>query len=376
MKEKKLDSALESSFKSRNRMSLITKLISFSLVLTLLLVPGRNHAQDQHFSQFFAAPLNLNPALTGAYEGSYRIGAIYRDQWRTVLENPISTYGIGGDLRYEIPFSDSKNPDYTSVGFQFYGDNAALYDLNTNQLSIFLAYHKALDKRTKQYLSIGFSGGLAQKNINYEDLIFEDQFNNLDGFDQETGEDLPVNNFAFGDFGIGLHYTISPSKIFNLNTGLALAHFHTPNISFFRASSSQNPDLEKENILFPKYSGYVNTDFKFSEVFTLSPRALFLWQGPHQELNVGASARLGLGPYGTQAFHVGTFLRPVRDFDSYTLDALILLAGFEYSNMLIGFSYDLSLRDLVNDRQGIGVFELSISYIGEYENSSDFCPQF
>lgn len=356
-------------------MSLKSKVLTWSFLAFLFLTIS-GYSQDQHFSQFFAAPLNINPALTGAYDGSFRVGAIYRDQWRAALDNPISTYGVGGDLRYPLDFINSKNPDYASIGFQFFGDNAALYDLNTNQLSVFLAYHKLLDKRNNQYLSVGFQMGLAQKNINYEDLIFADQFNNLNAFDLESSEELPVNNFAYGDYSVGLHYTITPSKYFNLNAGASLAHFHTPNISFYRADQDINPDLEKENKLFAKYSAYVNTGFQISERFSLSPRALFINQGPHLELNAGVGFRFGMGDYSQQAVHFGTYLRPVKDEDQYALDALILQTGFEYNNMLIGFAYDLNLRDLVNDRQGIGVFELSISYIGEYENAFNYCPQF
>lgn len=336
-----------------------------------------SEGQDQHFSQFFAAPLNINPALAGSYDGSFRVGAIYRDQWRTALDNPISTYAVGGDLRYALEFLDKKNPDYASIGFQFYGDRAALYDLNTNQISLFFAYHKALDYNTKQYLNLGFQLGLAQRNINYEDLIFGDQFNNLNAFDLESSEVLPLNNFAYADFGVGIHYTYTPIKTFNVNTGFSLSHFNTPNISFYKTNQDINPNLEKENNLFMKYTAYVNTTFDLAYQLELSPRALYIRQGPHQELNVGASIRLGRDQfYYQQGVHFGAFLRPVRDVTGYGLDALILLAGFEYSNMLIGLSYDLNLRDIISDQRGIGVFEFSITYIGEYENDFTFCPKF
>ena len=38
-------------------------------------------AQDEHFSQFYAIPVQMNPALAGASNGTYRISAINRDQW-------------------------------------------------------------------------------------------------------------------------------------------------------------------------------------------------------------------------------------------------------------------------------------------------------
>ena len=48
-------------------------------------------AQDTHFSQFYASPLNLNPALTGVNDGTYRIAGIYRNQDRS-FTTPYVTY--------------------------------------------------------------------------------------------------------------------------------------------------------------------------------------------------------------------------------------------------------------------------------------------
>ena len=47
-------------------------------------------AQDFHYSQFYAAPLYLNPALTGSTELS-RIGFNYRKQWPG-LEHDFNSY--------------------------------------------------------------------------------------------------------------------------------------------------------------------------------------------------------------------------------------------------------------------------------------------
>lgn len=73
----------------------------FSVVCLILFLIPKANAQDKHFTQFYASPLTLNPALTGAMDGSYRIGAIYRDQWRQVLDNPIKTFSMAADLRFE-----------------------------------------------------------------------------------------------------------------------------------------------------------------------------------------------------------------------------------------------------------------------------------
>ena len=41
-------------------------------------------AQDIHWTMYDMSPLTLNPANTGAYEGTFRIGGIYRDQYNSI----------------------------------------------------------------------------------------------------------------------------------------------------------------------------------------------------------------------------------------------------------------------------------------------------
>ena len=50
------------------------------IIFTFLLLKNV-HAQDPHFSQFFASPLTLNPAFTGKFNGTVRVAGNYRNQW-------------------------------------------------------------------------------------------------------------------------------------------------------------------------------------------------------------------------------------------------------------------------------------------------------
>src|SRR3979411_561727 len=56
--------------------------ILFFLALSLAVPASR--AQDPGFSQFFASPLTLNPALTGKFNGVVRVAGNYRNQWPTI----------------------------------------------------------------------------------------------------------------------------------------------------------------------------------------------------------------------------------------------------------------------------------------------------
>ena len=81
-------------------------LLSFSLIA---------HTQDIHFSQFYAAPVSLNPAMTGLMNGNYRGTAIYRDQWRSV-STPYVTIGGAFDINL---FKGTWKNDYIGLGLNF-----------------------------------------------------------------------------------------------------------------------------------------------------------------------------------------------------------------------------------------------------------------
>ena len=68
----------------------------FSSLLCLLgALPLAGIAQvDPHFSQYYSYPQALNPALTGAMEGDYRITAV----WRSQYGNMLTTKGMAVDV--------------------------------------------------------------------------------------------------------------------------------------------------------------------------------------------------------------------------------------------------------------------------------------
>jgi Type IX secretion system membrane protein PorP/SprF len=93
------------------------------------------------------------------------------------------------------------------------------------------------------------------------------------------------------------------------------------------------------------------------------------------QINAGANFRFALGERGGSALHLGSWARPVRDTKAFGLDAVVALAGFEINNVLLGLSYDLNLKALgANQRQG--AFEISIAYLGNYDNEEILCPKF
>ena len=331
-------------------------------------------AQDQHFSQFFSSPLTLNPALTGAYPGTYRFSGIYRDQWRRTLDNPYTTFAGLLDVRFPLEIYTGKYKDAAAIGLLFYNDKVNGVDFNTNQIALSGAYHKALDINNTQYISIGFQGALAQRNINYEDLDFNDEFNGTTGYLLGSREELPANNFSFADWAVGLNYAYSPKKNTSFFVGLSMHHIFEPQVTFYPTDLADN---YQGNTLFQKYGAQLSANLPLTEKLIIMPRIVGTVQGPHLQANVGTNFRISVSEYDGTAVYVGGWARPVGNFDdSISVDAATIMLGLEYRNVLFGLSYDATLVDLATDRVGQGAFEFSITYLSDVENESLLCPKF
>jgi type IX secretion system PorP/SprF family membrane protein len=340
------------------------------LYILLFIAAGQSlFAQDKHFTQFYAAPLALNPALTGAFEGRYRVSTIYRDQWRRVLESPIRTFAVAADFRFDAPFKAAKK-DAFAAGLYFYNDQVSIIDFNTTQIAVSLAYHKALDAAERQFLTLGIQGGLTQRSVNYGALNFPDEFDGFSGYNVPTGEELPENSLAFTDWNVGLNYSARFGRASAVYLGGALHHFARPEISFF-ANGNDGDRLHM------KMSAQLSANLPIgaSRRLALLPRLLVARQGPHMEINAGTNFRFALGEYGGSAMHVGGWVRPVRSINGFNVDAAVALLGFEINNVLFGLSYDLNLPALqAGQRQA--AFEISVAYLGNYESEDILCPKF
>jgi type IX secretion system PorP/SprF family membrane protein len=344
----------------------------FFLASSLSLVFG----QDAHFSQFYASPQTLNPALSGAYDGTFRISTVYRDQWFSALDNSLRTFVANGDAKFKLNYNRSKNPDIIGVGITFFSDRVGTFDFNTNQIVLSTAFHKSLNKKNNQYLGIGIQGGIFQKSLNYEDILFQDQFNAIDAFNGETSEIFPTNNRGYLDLAVGLNYSVQPRKGLGLNIGLGVFHVNEPNLSFYNENTVVDPNISKFDTLHRKYSFHSSMTLATSERIYLEPRVNALFQGEHSEINVGSNLRYKADPQRTQYIHFGLHLRGVNNFDGFGLESLIGMVGYERNNFILGVSYDQTLSKLIKDRRSLSSLEVSVIYIGEYHNDDNFCPQF
>src|SRR5690349_3667397 len=101
-------------------------------------------AQDPQFSQFYAAPLYLNPALTGS-TGQARAGINYRNQWPAIDAN-FTTMSAYFDY-----FIEDKN---SGIGALITKDREGLAGLRSMSLALQYSYELQITE------NLGFRPGL------------------------------------------------------------------------------------------------------------------------------------------------------------------------------------------------------------------------
>lgn len=332
---------------------------------------GNLSSQDISFSQKYVSSPYLNPALTGIFNGSVRVGAQYRNQWSSPLDVSFQTYAASGDLKYNLDLFDKTSKDILGVGIQFINDRIEGIDFNTSLIGLSTAFHKSLNNRFDHFLGVGFQLGIIQKNVNYEQLNFSDQYNNVDGYSFPTSEPLPTNNFAVEDFSVGILYLISPNKRFSLRSGIAYHHLTTPNISFFRYDEDY-----PQNDIISKLTFHTSANFKTGPYTNIVPRLIINAQGPYFDTELGANIKFTTFTRDFLTFHLGLGTHIVKDLETIGVSTIVPFAGFQLNNILIGVSYDIGLNTIVRNNRNFSTLEFSVSYLGEYDNQPLFCPKF
>jgi hypothetical protein len=154
-----------------------------------------------------------------------------------------------------------------------------------------------------------------------------------------------------------------------------MQHILTPNVSWYNLVEKDIDILDKENKLFYKMNTYAGLVYDWPAGSSLYPRVLFSLQGPHMEIVGGANYKYQLSQRRT-ALHAGLMMRATKDLETIGPDAVIPFLGFEYDSLLIGMSYDLSLRSFTSEIAAHKAFEITIRYIGEHDNEDMYCPSF
>lgn len=299
-------------------------------------------SQDIHFSLFYDSPLNLNPALTGDFQGDWRFVGNIRNQWSSVTV-PYETYGISAD----VPKVLATLP--ISVGLSTYMDRTGDSKFSTFQFNLAGAYQKQLNSDSTWFVRGGIQLGFTQRWIDYTDLVFDNQFNGY-YVDKSlpNGESFNRNSRMYPNFNVGLSSSYKIAKRKSLQGGISLYNLLGNRQTFY---NDQTIRLDR------RFHGFAKADYTVHPLFDVLPGASLMLQGTFRELLVGSDVRYRLdsNSYSPVNLYAGVWFR--------TRDAGYVTAGIDYKNWHVHLAYDINLSTLKVASQGRGGIEIAVIYI-------------
>ncbi len=299
--------------------------------------------QDLHFSQFHAAPLNVNPSLTGLFNGDIRWMGNFRSQWSSVPV-PYTTFSLGFDQKF---LTNKLGKNNLGGGFYVNYDQAGDSELSLLQTGVTFAYAQNINKIS--FLSIGGMIGAGQRRFKTTNLTFDEQF--IDGTFIATApisENFTNTSFSFIDMAVGVNWLVRISDRLKFSIGSSVWHLNTPRFSF----------LENDNSVLPiKYGLNLDAVIQLSDRVDVLPSAIYFLQGAYHERIFGAYWKYYINQRKGQekAILFGTWYR--------MNDAVIASTAVDFGYWRVGLSYDANSSDFAVATRGRGGFELSGQYI-------------
>lgn len=318
-----------------------------------LLLSGSVQAQDFHLSQYEAAALNVNPAMTGMFKGQLRIHGHYRTQWSAIATKPFTTGLIAVDMPYKK----------IAFGLQIANFRAGAGNYNVFSALASVGYDMKLDKNNHHHLSMGLQLGGFQKSINLNKLYFGAQYSPFNGgyFDQSlsNGESLASNSVIKGDVNLGLmYYYGNENALFNPFIGLSAFHLNQPKESFFN----------NNNKLPVRWLMHAGTKVNVTEKIQLVGKVFYMGEKNARELTYAADVHYYL--QDADAFLIcGATMR--------SKDAAVLMGGLKLGKFTYRLSYDINTSTLRPATNGRGGLELSVTFINNKvdPNPIKTCPR-
>jgi type IX secretion system PorP/SprF family membrane protein len=297
-------------------------------------------AQDFHYSQFYAAPLYLNPAMAGSTELS-RVGVNYRKQWP----------GLAHDFNSYSAYFDHYSYDLKSgMGIAVNSFHESNMRINTSDISLFYAYNLQFTETLN--FRMGTQIGIFRRSATLDNILFGDQIDLFTrSINPTTIDDLPnFEPYTYLDISFGGLLTGE-----NFWIGGAAHHVNRPSLSFF-------PD-DEIGFMPVKWSvhGGINLPLGTSDYFgskydnLASIMLNYKQQGPFQQLDIGTQFMYkgvisGVGYRGIPG---------VRSMPN--MDSIIFLLGLALdTGMVIGYSYDFMISNI--GFQAKGAHEISLRY--------------
>jgi len=330
------------------------------ILLLSVLVGTSTFGQDFHYTQNFFTPLDVNPALAGAFNGSYRLNGVYRDQYRGAAEKVFSgfTFNIDAPIIRGI-----RKQDWVGIGVRYNQDQAGSANQKMTYFGLGASYHLALDKKQTSILSLGAqygTGGITygiQTDNAFGSFLAvgqlstaAEQFNMPSGGSGGGGGGgIPnIEGGSLNDLSVGVLYNAKNPKSGNdLKIGLAVEGILAP-----RRGAVGNGD--RKGIGINAFGSY---DYVFTRRSSLTAGAYLYTQKQNNALNISGILNHKIKPGDEMTLHAGLGVRNIR--------AGLVYLGATIKGIRVGLGYDIDLGASTPATGGHKSIELGVSYLGK-----------
>lgn len=285
-------------------------------------------AQDPKFSQYFASPLTLNPALIGYFDGDYRLAMNTRKQWANVGD-PYNTVSLSGEYKLNDEYYYE---DVFTLGGNVLFEEAFNKLLVTRVAGIGFSYYRFFDADHRFKLGLAPQISYISKSLDYNRLTFASQYENgLFNTGLPNYLDADVSSISYLDVNIGGNLAMSLEHV-KVSLGYSAYHIARPNESFNKNY------LGKISIRHTFIFGF---RYLTNDLLDVSLTAHHMKQGSSNDDIVGGV--LGFKPTYDSKLKMNFGL-----WHKWNERAFFPFVGFEISNYAVGLNYTVSSNRVNN----------------------------
>jgi type IX secretion system PorP/SprF family membrane protein len=290
----------------------------------------------------------MNPAMSGAYSGTVRIGGIYRDQGRSVLSSDAFTTPA---FFADAPVLMVGKRHWVGVGLMAYQDNVGTLGQKTSTIQLSGAFHYSLNRKSTSVLTLGFQGGQLSRDYDLAEISTEGNIDNGQGpgilNSNENGLDEEANASGL-DLNAGVMLKAQLNKTTNLTAGLSARHLNSPDLSV-AGGNKDDRDFKF------RFIGHAELEMELNDKFSIAPTVYFT--------NMASASQFQLQGWGGYMLNKEKNIK-LRFGLGYRLgDAGEILVGLDYGALRVALGYDVTLSGLSDANNGSGGFEIAANYI-------------
>jgi type IX secretion system PorP/SprF family membrane protein len=314
------------------------KKLRFILLFGCLILRGPLFAQDPVFSQFFASPLQLNPAFAGNAYAPF-IALNYRMQFPAFNGSGAAYSTFAASYDQHLAGLNS------GFGFSLMADDAGQGIYKKIYTNVDYSYKVTINKNLTTRL--GVEVGFIQSNLDWSKLVFPDQIPpGPNGQPTATGE-VPLSENSRTIFDMSMGAVVYGS---GFHAGFTAKHLATPNEGFINANQNLRIGLPTRWTIHGGYEIVLKKATRYAPSNYITPLLMHVRQGDFNQTVIGASGGFGYITAGLLYRHSGP-----------SPESLITMIGFKQDYFKIGYSYDYSVGSLFGRTSGSHEISLTIN---------------